>query len=526
MTEQPAKPEETATTDDGPSSVGAGGYQGSGETIGQNAALALGAQLVGAAFTAGLTLFLARRLGSSGFGVFSLALGIAGLVLMPTDFGISASAARFAAEHRGDPARVVSVLADSLRLKLLVSAFVAILLCALADPIAGAYGIHGLVWPIRGVAIALFGQSIMMMGSAFVAMGRVRYQLWTATVESVVETTTSVALVLAGAGVTGAAFGRAIGYTAGAGMALFALARLFGPGVLPRTLRFGQDTRRVASYAGVLLIIDGAFTLFNEIDILIIGGYLGAGAVGIFSAPLRLISFLSYPGGAAAAGVAPRLARNPHEEPSVDAFLTAVRLLLILEAAITAFVLGCASLLVDIGLGGGYRESATVLRALAPCIFLMGFGPLVSVSANYLGEARRRVPIAIVTVVINLVLDLLLVPRIGVIGGAIGTDVAYGIYAPAHLILCQRILHLDLRPAARTFVRVVLGGGAMTGVLLLLNGDASELWRLPLSAMAGLIAFGAVLWVTGEVEPRELIALLEKAPLIRRLLPRREERRD
>ncbi len=493
------------------------GDGGGGETIGRNAALAFAAQLVGAAFTAGLTLFLARRLGSHGFGVFSLALGIGGLVLMPSDFGISTSAARFVAEHRGERSRVLSVLADALRLKLLVSTAIAVLLVVVSEPIADAYGIDPLVWPIRGVAIALFGQSIMMMTSAFVAAGRVRFQLWTATAESAVETTATVGLVLAGAGVSGAAFGRAIGYAAGAAMTLFALVRLFGPKALPRTMRFGPDTRRIATYAGVLLIIDGAFTLFNEIDVLIIGGYLGASAVGVFSAPLRLISFLSYPGSAIAAGVSPRLARHAHEEPNVAAFVSALRLLLILEAAITAFVLGWSSLLVEIGLGGGYKESATVLRVLAPCVFLMGFGPLVSVSANYLGEARRRVPIAVVTVVINFVLDIVLVPRVGVIGGAIGTDVAYGIYAPAHLILCQRILHLDLRTTAKTLLRALLAGAVMTGVLLAIGGSVNDAWRIPLGALAALSAFAGLLWLTGETNPREAIALLRQAPLLRRV---------
>jgi O-antigen/teichoic acid export membrane protein len=492
------------------------GHQGGGETIRRNAMFAFLTQLVGAAFTAGLTLFLARRLGSGDFGVFSLALGIAGLVLLPSDFGVSTSAARFVAEHRSDHARVVSVLADSLRLKLLVSAAIAGSLCALADPIATAYGIHALVWPIRGVAIALFGQSIMMMTSAFVAMARIRFQLWTAMVESAVETTASVGLVLTGAGVTGAAFGRAIGFLAGGAMTVFALVRLFGPRILPRSLRFGLDTRRIATYAGVLLIIDGAYTLFNVIDVLIIGGYLGASAVGIFSAPLRLMAFLSYPGGAISSGVTPRLARTPRQEPNVDAFVTALRLLLILQAAITAFVLGWSPLLVKIALGSRYAESATVLRLLAPCIFLMGFGPLVSGSANYLGEARRRVPIAIVTVILNLVLDLLLVPRIGVIGGAIGTDAAYALYAPAHLIICQRILHLDLRPVAGTLVRTLLAGGAMAGVLLAIGGSLGEAWRIPLGGVAGIGAFAVVLRLTGELTATEAAYLLGRIPVIRR----------
>jgi O-antigen/teichoic acid export membrane protein len=488
-----------------------------GESIGRNSAFSLMGLLAGATFTAGLTLFLARRLGTGGFGTYSLALGIAGLVLFPSDFGISTATARFVAEHRGDRERVTSVLADGLRMKLLVSAAVAAILFALAQPIASAYGIHGLVWPIRGFAIALFGQSMMTIGSAFVAIARVRFQLWTALAESAVETTASIGLVLAGAGVTGAAFGRAIGYLAGAGMTVYLLVRVFGRGVLPRTLRFGKDTRRIATYAGVVLIIDGAFTLFNQIDVLIIGAYLGTSAVGIFSAPLRLTSFLGYPGGAISAGVSPLLARNPRREPNIDAFVSALRVLLILQAAITAFVLGWSPLLVHLALGSKYMKSVSVLRALAPFVFLVGFGPLASGTTNFLGQARRRVPIAITTVIINVTLDFILVPRIGVIGGCIGTDVAYAVYAPAHLVICQRALRFPLRAPAMTFLRTLTAGAVMTGLLLVIGDSLAEAWRIPLGALAGCTAFVLVLWLTREVTVAEARALVDRVPFLNRL---------
>ncbi len=483
-----------------------------GESIGRNSAFSMLALLVGATFTAGLTVFLARRLGTTGFGAFSLALGIAGLAVLPSDFGISTSVARFVAEHRGDRERVASVLADGLRVKLLISVAIAALLCALAGPIASAYRTPALTWPLRGVAIALFGQSIMLMTSTFAAIARVRFQLWTALVESAVETTASIALVLAGAGVTGAAFGRAIGYLAGGGMTIVVLARLFGSGVLPRGLRFGEDTRRIAMYGSVLLVIDGAYTLFNQIDILIIGAYLGTSAVGVFSAPLRLIVFLSYPGGAISTAVAPLLARNREREPNVAAFGAALRVLLIVQAAITAFVLGWAPLLVRIALGSGFTESATLLRALAPYIFLLGFGSLVSGTTNYLGAARRRVPVATATILINFVLDMVLVPRIGVISGAIATDVAYLLYAPAHLLICQRILRLDLRPLAMTLVRTVTAGGATLAVLLLIGAPLAQPWRIATGGLLGSAAFALVLWVTGEVAIQEARTLLRKLP--------------
>ena len=42
-----------------------------------------------------------------------------------------------------------------------------------------------------------------------------------------------------------------------------------------------------------------------------------------------------------------------------------------------------------------------MLRAMAPFIYLFGLAPLVSVGVNYLGEARRRIPVAIAALLVN-----------------------------------------------------------------------------------------------------------------------------
>lgn len=486
-----------------------------GDTIGANAVYSLLAQVLGAGFTAALTVFLARKLNTHGFGIYSLALGISALLLFPADFGISTSVARFVAERRGDRTGIASVLADGLRLKLLVSIAMSAMLFALASPIASAYGQPGLAWPLRAVAIALFGQSLMQMVKVFSALARVRLQLTAALVESSVETAATLALVIAGAGVTGAAFGRAIGFTVGGVMTLVLLARVAGPQSLPRGARLGAHTRRIMRYGGVILVTDGAFTLFNQIDVLIIGGYLSASAVGLFSAPLRLTGLLGYAGNAISSGVSPRLARSENDEPNVGAFLGAIRVLLILQTAITAIVLGWASLMVHVALGSKYAGSVEVLQVLAPFVFLLGFGPLVSGTVNYLGEARRRVPIAFATTAINMALDFVLVPRIGVVGGSIGTDAAYGLYAPAHLLICQRALNLDLSGTARTLVRTLLAGGAMTGVLLLIGAPLDEPWRIVLGGVAGISVYALVLFASGEVKLGEVRALRSEMSRLR-----------
>src|SRR5919202_4071653 len=82
----------------------------------RNTIFALLTQMITAAFTAVLTLYLVRALGPREFGIFSLAVSVGGLLFLPSDFGIAGSTARFIAGRRGDRSAVAELMSDAIRL--------------------------------------------------------------------------------------------------------------------------------------------------------------------------------------------------------------------------------------------------------------------------------------------------------------------------------------------------------------------------------------------------------------------------
>jgi O-antigen/teichoic acid export membrane protein len=271
------------------------------------------------------------------------------------------------------------------------------------------------------------------------------------------------------------------------------------------SLRRVRGAPPIARYAGVMLIVNGAYSIFSEVDVLLIGALLSSSAVGQFSAPLRLTVLLHYPGLALSNAVSPRMARGvAGEKPDVEALQYALRLLIIVQFAIVTPMLVWATPIVDLVLGDDYRESAKVLRAMTPFIFLSGAGPLLAVSVNYLGEARRRVPVAIAAVVVNVAIDLALLREIGVVAAAIGTSVAYLVYVGGHAFICHRMVGLAPGAMARTMARSLLAAGALAGVLALFGTRDVGIPFLILGAVAGLAAYAAVLAVTRELTGAEL----------------------
>jgi O-antigen/teichoic acid export membrane protein len=447
------------------------------DSVSRNAAFAVATRLTTAVITAFVALFLGRKLGPQVYGYFALAMSIGTVSTFLADLGITSGTPRFLAERRHHRAAVTAVLGDALRLKAFAAIPVSVALFALAAPITDAFNAPGAEWPLRGISVAVLAQGFFLFALAtFEALGRIAVNLRVVAMESVVEGSSIVVLVLLGAGATGAAFGRAIGYTVGVGIALGYIWRVVGrprPGAGDVS---GLRVRDIAAYAGALLIVDGLFRAFAQIDVLLIGAILGGGrAIGLFDLPMQICWFLHYPAGAVATAVSPRMARRPDAEPQIDTFLEALRWITALQGIFLAPIIVWATPIMTTLLGSKYHDSGDVLQALAPFVLLSGPALLVSGSVNYLGAARRRVPFAAAALGINATFDVIFLPRMGIVAGAIGTNLAYLIWVPAHLVILRQLLDVSLRPIALDFVRAALAAGIACLPLLALGTDPGVL---------------------------------------------------
>lgn len=478
----------------------------SGDTVVRGTLFALLAQLTTALFTAVLVLYLARALGSSGYGVFSLSLSVLAIAMLLADAAISHSAGRFMADARDDLPRVREVVAAAFRMKLVAALAVAGALALLADPIAGAYGIPGVEWPLRGIAVSLIFESMLLLWLA--VFGSLRRQAVTARVifvESLVEVTASVGLVALGAGATGAAFGRAAGYAVGAAVGAVLVTRLIGR--LPLRGTDASMRAEIRGYARPLFAINSTYTAFAALDVQLIAALLTSAAVGVFAAPLRLVVFLGYVGQSVANAVAPRMSLAAPGGPDVRSFTAALRGLLILHVALAVGILVWAEPITDLLLGPQFEASDEVLRWFAPYLLLRGVSPLISTTVNYLGQAGRRLPIVLVSLAVNVAIDLALLRSMGPAAAALGTSVAYCIYVPAHLRLCRQAFPVALAPLARSMARALLAGAALAGLLLLLGTDSLGVLEWTAGLVLGPLVFVGVLLVTGELSRGELAAV-------------------
>jgi O-antigen/teichoic acid export membrane protein len=198
------------------------------------------------------------------------------------------------------------------------------------------------------------------------------------------------------------------------------------------------------------------------------------------------------------------MARREGHEPEVTTLSAALRYVLVLDALFVAPIVIWAHPIVDLILGSGYGRSGTLLRELAPYVFLSGLSPLVGTTANYLGAGRQRIPVALLDLVLSAGLTAGLVAAMDLDGAALASDFAPIPYVGLHLWIIRKYVDLPLRPLLLAAVRGLLAAAAMAGVLALFGTAHLSVLDWFAGGTLGTAAFVAVIVATGEVTLDEL----------------------
>ncbi|WP_217914898.1 oligosaccharide flippase family protein [Miltoncostaea marina] len=469
-----------------------------GQTI-----LILGSRVVGALSTGVLTIVLARMLGLDGYGDYAFALTIATLAALFASLGIDSATSRWVAEGYNGGIGISRVILRGLRLRTVVAGTTFGLLAIIAGPLASAFGEPELENAVRAAALALFfSAGYQWVTGVYEGVQRGGLIAVMSLVKAVVEFVVVLALLMGGFGVVAAIFGNAIGY-----MATVAVGLWYMRPYLERRAGLPEveaSSATILRYGNHIWLAGVAWLLFERVDLVLLGVFIDTDAVGLYDAPWRVATILGLLGLSLASSVTPRIASA---DPATAGPLLskALRVSLIFYLVIGAITAASADDLIAAALGAEFAESATVLQALLPYIVLIGLAPILSRALDFIGVASARKWIALAAFLGNLVLDLILLPTIGLYGAAIGTNVAIFGFVAGHYVLVKRHLPLQERALAATVARSTVAavvGGAVCWVVLQAPGPG--LLRLAVAVPLGIAAALATLLGSGELSADEL----------------------
>ncbi|MCW2949451.1 MAG: hypothetical protein JWN41_464 [Thermoleophilia bacterium] len=416
---------------DATSASGAESFDGRAVAI--DAAASVAARMVAMVASAVTAIVIAASLSKPQYGAYALASGLAGLLAVALDLGTTSSLARYLAQGRATPRLVALVVA--LRGSLLV---VGALVLAAVSFGAGAHPSRFVeLLAAAGVLLALQGMVAFLYGT-LPSMRRIRLLLFVTVLQPVVELVFVLVAHAHGAGALGMLLAAAAG-AAVAGLSGYVALAVHPRGMLPRDDQRGERVSlgNVVHYGVQLFLVLLLMMIFGQLDQFVIKAFHGDAAVAPYALVIKLQAMLVAPAITATSIVAPRIAGAGSAGAAMYrqwlAFFVVVQLGVCGMVAVVAPDLFAA-------INPDYRGDWGILLAMLPFLLLSGLATLPSVTMNQLGEARARQRIAIVAVLINVLVDLALVPSLDAYGAAIGTTVAYTWYVVMHHRLAERAL--------------------------------------------------------------------------------------
>ena len=455
-----------------------GGARGAATRVARNTTVRAVAELIGKFATLALMVVLAREEGPAGLGVFVFALAWSELATTPIGMGLDRYFLRRIAAERAELERGLS---NVLALKVARAVPIVAASCVLAWAL-GYEGDTLLALYILTLALLLDSFAYTLF-AVFNAVERGDLVGLTLVVQRILSGGVGIALLLLGYGVVEVALAYVVASLLGF---LLALAMLVRHIERPR-ITFPAATRRKLRLRSRAFAVQEVLSVgIARLDAVLLALIATQTVVGLYGAAYRLLEATVFiPGALQGAFVAMFTYLDDKSDPTIRAtFGRAIKLAVILLTPCAVPLAVIPGPILELLFGDEFGQAADALRLLAPCVVLLG----VVLIAGSLIASRLDPRILVVrygiALVVNVALNLALIPPFDETGAAIAFLATQALFAVLMLrVAIPAVGGLDVR---ETLAAPVAAAVAMAAVLLVLDD-------LVVAALAaGVVAYAIV----------------------------------
>jgi len=391
----------------------------------------------------GLSLLLARELGRSTVGVYWQSYAILALLSLVAVSGTSSACTRYVAVYRaeGDPGGVRGTVRLGLTVTVLVALVIGACLFGAADWLAEqAFDDERLAGPLRAVAVTL-----PLLSFAHTALGATKgfktmkpFALIHLVLEPVLRITLAAVLLLRGMGLPGVMVALFVSHLGAALTSAVALRRLMGHSAVAPKYR----PRQLLVFSVVSWMASLASSGLTWADTILIGIFLSSSDVGVYNVATRLVVLASFVMVPINSSFAPRIAalyQQGRTETLRRSYAAATSW--IVRLSLPAFIiLGLFPRELLRFFGPGFVVGAAVTVLLAAGKFVdAGTGPC-ALMLNMSGRPALNMADNVVVLVLNVVLNIWLIPIFGIVGSAGAWAVSLALVNLARVVQVRMIM--------------------------------------------------------------------------------------
>ena len=391
---------------------------------------------------------LARRLGAGGVGIYLYCLSWVRLLALPAKLGLERASLRFisAFEANREHGLLRGFMARSHQLVLVASTVIGVLLFVVTRLLGERVESELLVafgWASLALPLMAFGD---LQAATLRGFKRIT---WALGAQKVLRPVLMLALIgLSVAIVGGLSADRAVALQV---IALAATLALTSTGIWaakPTELRTTQPDFRTREWLAVsmpLLLITGFNIVLKQTDILMVGSLMSRADAGIYGAAARVAMLIQFGLNAVNAGLAPLISQLHAQERTRElqrvVALGARLIFLFTAVGGTAVILGAPRILAIFG--PEFGAGATALRVLTLSQLVNALAGPVGLLMTMTGNQKEAARVIGSSALMNIVLNLALIPWLGIIGAAIATTISMVAWNVTLVVLVRRRLGIN-----------------------------------------------------------------------------------
>lgn len=455
------------------------------------------AQLLYIGSNIALILLLTRVfLTPAGYGRLHFALSVLGVVSLLAILGLPKSTARYVTEYlETDPTQVRYILRQSFVYLTVLAIGVAAVLGATSGLLASWLGQSDITpFLLAGSAYVVVYALTSHLISLFQGLNRIGWSARLKALSGVGRVVFAVAFILGGLGAIGALYGYIAGYALAGVVGVVAL--YLGHYRTLETTATPESglTRRLLEYSVPLTATKGAGALDKKVDAILVGTLLNPAAVGYYILAKQVSDVLVAPAGSFGFALSPTIgeqAAGGQHDTAASLYQSSLRhLLLFYIPAATGLIL-VAEPTIRFIFGAEYLPAVPVVQVFALYVVVHTVNQITSDGLDYLGRARSRAIAKGIAAVSNFLLNLALIPAVGVIGAAIATVITHTFYTLANVAVINSELDLDFQRLLVDTGRVLAITVGMAGTVFLARPYVAG----P-ATFVGVVLLGGGVWLT------------------------------
>jgi len=429
--------------------------------VAKGGTIAFGGSLIGKVFGFVLNIMLGRVLGPEGFGLYALGMSVMGITQSISSLGLSKGVVRFCATDRGkgEKAAVKGTILAALGVSTISSIVVSAIMFVFAEVIAqGIFNEPGLTLVLKVLALAIPFYVLMGITTSFaVAFRRIAYQQQVQNFFRPLITLLFVGTAfLLGFRLAGAVYGVLVSGLLSACLGLYFLWKLF-PEILS-AIKPTYKTKRLLIFSLQVLLSGFSYLLLNYTDRLMLGYFGKASDVGIYAAAGNMAMLLTVILSALlpiASPITADLYSKGNSEALSSVFRTVTRWAFTMTLPIFLIFFFSSQGIMSV-YGPEFASGAAVLMILSVGQLVnVGTGP-VGMLLEMTGKQKITLYMGLILVVVNIILNLWLIPLFGAIGAALATAMSVTAIFTILLFLVYRMYRIQVYD--RYFIYPVIAG--------------------------------------------------------------------